>query len=263
MLIALVGAGRLVKKLLYTLQGLDAAEELPGYGGSSQGSLFDDINAISARFPQQVNIEALSSLLECAVEPLVDEELLWSTVYRLLREGPVSPTAPPRKKSHSSARSDNFIVLHKDWLREYFDDALIALREHMTNSLRDPRPYYAKTLVFVQSSGTGKSRLADMFGQTCPMISYVLRDTTDGYPPRDDEILSFTRKQLSDEQCEAILNSPVKKSLSGEKRAAALEFGKKRVAAMWNHSIAVGLLRASLQICEFRAPLLVIVFSLT
>ena len=64
MLIALVGADRLIKKLLHALQGLDAAEELPPHRGSSRKSLSQDIADLSARFPEQVSVEAIAILLE-------------------------------------------------------------------------------------------------------------------------------------------------------------------------------------------------------
>ena len=65
--------------------------------------------------------------------------------------------------------------------------------------------FYAKTLIFVQSSGMGKSRLADAFGKECPMVNFVLREEgTLGYPPADSEVLSFMRKRPSVEDQEKI-----------------------------------------------------------
>ena len=64
-------------------------------------------------------------------------------------------------------------------------------------------PFYAKTLIFVQSSGMGKSRLADAFGEECRMI--ILREEgTLGYPPADGEALSFMCKRLSEEDLRKI-----------------------------------------------------------
>jgi hypothetical protein len=120
----------------------------------------------------------------------------------------------------------------------------------MVKCLEDKSPYYAKTLVFIQSSGMGKSRLADTFGGFCPMINFVLREPGDGYPPPDSEILAFMRKPPSKKDYELIFNSPSKDS-----HATPHEFAEKRVAVVWNHSIAVGLLQASLEACEF-PPLL-------
>ena len=100
----------------------------------------------------------------------------------------------------------------------------------------------------------GKSRLADAFGQTCPMINFVLHETEDGYPPRDDEILSFTRKQLSEAGYRKIFGSPLKKKPMPE-HPAAIEFSKRRVAIIWSHCLAVRLLWASLQKCELSALL--------
>ena len=44
-----------------------------------------------------------------------------------------------------------------------------------------------------------KSRLADKIGESCPMINFILRDESAGYPPSDLEILKFTREELVSE----------------------------------------------------------------
>ena len=90
--------------------------------------------------------------------------------------------------------------------------------------------------MFLQSSGMGKSRLADAFGQGCPMINYVLREEgTLGFPPADDEILSFMGEQ-EESLNESPHDLPSKKYL------------KKRMDMTWYHSLAVGLLQASFEI---------------
>ncbi|KAI9762698.1 MAG: hypothetical protein M1840_001165, partial [Geoglossum simile] len=58
------GAERLIGKLLSALQGLDAAEELPPYRGSSHESLSKDISALYSRLPERVNTQATAILLE-------------------------------------------------------------------------------------------------------------------------------------------------------------------------------------------------------
>ena len=69
--------------------------------------------------------------------------------------------------------------------------------------------FYAKTLISVQSSGMGKSRLADAFGEYCPMINFVLREEgTIGYPPADGKVLSFMLKNPSKEIKKEINDSP-------------------------------------------------------
>jgi hypothetical protein len=82
-----------------------------------------------------------------------------------------------------------------------------------------PEPkYYAKTLIFVQSSGMGKSRLADAFGEYCPMINFILREKgTVGYPPADAEIRSFMCKSLSEADQERIMDSPRANKVSSKR----------------------------------------------
>ena len=156
----------------------------------------------------------------------------------------------------------------------------------------------------------GKSRLADAFGEECPMINFVLReDGTRGYPPADSEVLSFMCKRPSEEDKMKITNTPTKKlsskrileedkkkiinsssskklksimyeqppeenpkmaaessrpkkakkhSLEPEKPSRISETKEAEIplesmiTAVWNHSIAVGLLQASFEICELR-----------
>ncbi|KAI9760290.1 MAG: hypothetical protein M1840_002567, partial [Geoglossum simile] len=77
------GAERLIRKLLSTLLGLDAAEELPPYRGSSHKFLSNDIGVLYGRFPERVNSEAIAVLLKHAIIKPVDDESLWSAVYDL------------------------------------------------------------------------------------------------------------------------------------------------------------------------------------
>lgn len=134
-------------------------------------------------------------------------------------------------------------AVSKDWTRKYFPDSLNALREHIRFCLRDERPFYSKSLVFVQSSGMGKSRLASKFGETCPMIDFVLRDHYDGYPPGDPEILSLLRHGLLPED-EAIIHQSLSKD------GNPLQFSSRRATVIWNHSLSVGLLQASFTLCK-------------
>jgi nucleoside phosphorylase len=63
------------------------------------------------------------------------------------------------------------------WQSDYFGSPLRDLRNFIAtfNDIQ-PSKIYAKTVVFVQSSGVGKSRLAHEYGRSvCPMIGYCLR----------------------------------------------------------------------------------------
>ena len=105
---------------------------------------------------------------------------------------------------------------------------------------------YSRTLTFVQSSGMGKSRLADTFGETCPMINYVLRpEKATGFPPSDSEILSFMLMSPPDQHRDILADSASKKKDRNE------EYPKRRASVAWNHSVAVGLLQASFKNCKF------------
>jgi hypothetical protein len=173
---------------------------------------------------------------------------IWDTAYSLVSRATTRPT--DLRTSTTTRVSPSDFVLHdlqKDWTSPYFPDSLDALdrliRDFESQDTR--REYYARTLVFVQSSGMGKSRLADAFGKTCPMINFVLREQgTHGFPPTDGEILSFVRMPLSMGHREVMANSPSKKADSSD------GFLDRRAVVVWNHSVAVGLLQASFEKCE-------------
>jgi hypothetical protein len=135
--------------------------------------------------------------------------------------------------------------LKKDWISTFIGDSLTALQDVIRNFECQPPQkrdeFYARTLVFLQSSGMGKSRLADAFGQGCPMINYVVREKgSAGFPLADDEILSFMRERPSDGQKRSLTKS--------SDNSAPQNYPEKRADMTWYHSLAVGLLQASFEI---------------
>ncbi|KIX01890.1 uncharacterized protein Z518_07829 [Rhinocladiella mackenziei CBS 650.93] len=130
-------------------------------------------------------------------------------------------------------------ALRKDWNNSYFPHSLMALRDLIRQyQLLDVSQYYAKSLVFVQSSGMGKSRLADTFGQSCPMINFILRESGDsGFPPPDGEILSFLRDK-----------PPANVLWPTSWQGTSSDFLERRVAVAWNYTLATALLQASFEI---------------
>ena len=245
MLITLPGAERLIEKLFYAIQGLRTTAELPSHHRSSRKYLSRDVTELLNRYPKGINVEAVGILLERVIEQPQDEESIWSAVYGLFY-----PATPRSKNTSPIMVGDRFVGdLYDAWRCPYFEDSMVALRQQMQHCINDESAYYAKTLVFVQSSGMGKSRLADTFGESCPMINFVLRED-EGYPPGDSEILTFMRQDPPKDFSDDVFNSPSKPKSGGENPVA---FAKRRTAAIWNHSIAVGLLQASFETCEFRA----------
>jgi hypothetical protein len=74
-------------------------------------------------------------------------------------------------------RDDAVEAMYRAWESDYYDSPLEDLQSFIVKySREDYREIYAKTVVFVQSSGMGKSRLAKEYGRRiCPMVSYCLR----------------------------------------------------------------------------------------
>jgi hypothetical protein len=191
-----------------------------------------------------MNLRTLfSSLLETVASGASDLAI-WTAVAKLLIASKPG-TLPNAKKvsSHSPRKSAVLRDLQKDWKNDYFPDSLNALqsliREYQTLALGD---YYARTLVLVQSSGMGKSRLVDSFGQECPMINFILREEeATGFPPADPEILSFLRKKPP----------PDKMNITPATSSSETSEFQERVAAVaWNHALAAALLQASFEICK-------------
>jgi hypothetical protein len=233
-----------------------------------------------------------SSLLEQIVSPNASDLDFWTTLASFLiafNSPSVSTTSkPPTKYSSSNLKVNSLVLrtLRENWTSDYLPESLEVLQGIIQNneSKSDLELYYAKTLVFVQSSGMGKSRLADAFGKECPMVNFVLREEgTVGYPPADNEVLSFMRKKLSVQDQENIMKSPKKEKLSSKRiseedkkkiknspslgRSKSMEpslksekeqetrdeiFLESMATTVWNHSVAVGLLQASFEICTLR-----------
>lgn len=252
-----------------------------------------------------------SSLLE-KVASRAPELGVWTALAELLiafshpRVAPAPTTPEESGITNNELKSPILRKLHENWTSDYLPESLHALRDMIRDNESKTgwnSSFYAKTLIFVQSSGMGKSRLADAFGKDCPMINFVLREEgTLGYPPADGEVLSFMSKRLSEEDRrkitdtptvnlsskralevdEKIANSPSSKKLRSimrtleedQQRAAESSSAKEAkpgeeckhsrisateedelflqsmVTTVWNHSIAVGLLQASFEICR-------------
>ena len=241
-------------------------------------------------------------LLEKVASPNASDLEIWAAVARLVvafdspkgSSTPKTPQTPPKDNStNTEAKSPVLLKLRENWTSDYLPESLEALqhmiRDNESSMMRSKKQFYAKTLVFVQSSGMGKSRLADVFGKDCPMVNFVLREKgTAGYPPADTEVLSFMRKRLQEKDQEIIMDTPKKtkkKSMRNSeedkkkilcsptseklKSMAAKSPRPKEVkeplelwetedeiflesmkTTIWNHSIAVGLLQASFEICK-------------
>ncbi len=67
--------------------------------------------------------------------------------------------------------------IRQAWSSKYAPSSLEALRRYISHGQGlSSDTIYGRTIVFIQSSGMGKSRLAAEFAQSCPAINYVLRE---------------------------------------------------------------------------------------
>jgi hypothetical protein len=171
----------------------------------------------------------VAPLVEKAVGGAPDAEV-WDAVYDLVASGT------------SGASFSAFSGLRKNWTSDYLPDSLDVLEGVIRDNESQLSLYYARTLEIVQSSGMGKSRLADAFGKRCPMINFVLEEeATYGFPPADPEILSFINMPLSQANRKLL-----------EDLTQFHGFMEYKATAVWSHCIAVGLIQASLEKCKLR-----------
>jgi hypothetical protein len=265
----------IVIALLMALQGTAAALQLSSPNGHQ--SLFIDLAsyATSMVTSNDLDVRVLIPLLTKTIDNVPDADI-WEAVYDLVRSSNSPPKSRPTtpRKGDNDERDETISHLRKNWTNSYYPDSLNTLKDmiRLYESQVPWKAYYARTLVFVQSSGMGKSRLADAFGKQCPMINFVLRgDKTHGYPPPDSEVVSFMCKEPSENDKETITKSPKKLKIyslrsspadaeegteSSETKKTEL-FLESMVATVWNHSIAVGLLQASFEMCRL-CPLFLI-----
>jgi len=210
------------------------------------------------KFPEELRPHC-TTLLEAIVLRKSDLDIWRAAAELLIAFNRI--TKPPKAPSPSSSQTDHLstitdtaeaitsrlLGLRRNWVNPFFPTSLSALRNRIRGYEREPKKisnFYSKALVFVQSSGLGKSRLADVFGQSCPMINFVLRIGAAGFPPVDPEIVTFVRQPLPKENLETILDSPSAKN-------KPKEYAQSRAIFIWNHCLAVGLLQASFEICKF------------
>ncbi|KKK21711.1 hypothetical protein ARAM_007644 [Aspergillus rambellii] len=237
----------LSRRLITALLALQAADQLPSY--STGKDLYNDLTQLLTWINSEgFDISRIQGLMDAVVggNPDAGDEQIWNEVYRA-----VEPRTPHKQRpcSNVTAESSTYHAkvlaeLYQSWNSPYFGDSVRALDEMlqkheqtMKNTNREE--VYGKTLIFVQSSGMGKSRLADKFGETHLMINFVLREpNTTGYPPSDPEIFEIMHTKLSEKHKKMINSSPNK-----TENPFPSEIG----AMIWYHSLAVGLLQASFE----------------
>jgi hypothetical protein len=180
------------------------------------------------------------------------DENIWNAAYSLVSSAKFPTTSLFSEEDISIAKPSHSVLhdLQNHWIGPYVPESLDALQLLIRGYERKPMQisrYYSKTLVFVQSSGMGKSRLADAFGESCcPMINFVLREEgTHGYPPADGEILSFMHMHQFKADRDIVRASP-------KEAGQPTQLQRRRRELIWYHSAAVGLLQASFELCKSR-----------
>jgi len=214
----------------------------PNLGHTGLGSQAAQAKFVANQEAENVNKhEMLQNLIQWMKEH--EPEKFEKVIENQAKEIEEKKNANNNPPSHARTPSQTSIILRalqRYWNNTYFPHSLIALRDLIRKyQLLGVDDYYAKTLVFVQSSGMGKSRLADAFGQLCPMINFILRESgTSGFPPPDGEILSFLRDKPAD------IPGPT------SERGTSRDFLKKKAVVAWNHTLAAALLQASFETCK-------------
>lgn len=134
-------------------------------------------------------------------------------------------------------------ALQNHWRQPYVGPSCDVLRDKIREYERKfsavkPRKYYSKTITFMQSSGTGKSRLASEYGSICAMITYVIREPDSGFPPSDDTVYHFMCSSPSEEDMGNLDLSPSAKKRDG------------RADYIWFHAVSIAILQATFMHCK-------------
>jgi hypothetical protein len=132
------------------------------------------------------------------------------------------------------------------WNGPYLGSAQQRLLKRLRDGEGDTdalRTRYARTVVVLQSAGTGKSRMVGALANVCPTISYCLRSDADGasgvsFPHGDPEILRFLRLPMPSYYDRLVANDF---GLDGPYKA------RPQTEVMWHHMLAVGIVQASLE----------------
>jgi hypothetical protein len=119
----------------------------------------------------------------------VQVDLAISALYKMVLKASESQPTTPVKINYYKTVNPLSDMLLKHWTASFVGPSFSILRDKIRDYEKDNAfDYYSKLLLFVQSSGTGKSRLADHFGKSYPTINYVIRKGEYGYPPNDPEM---------------------------------------------------------------------------
>lgn len=160
---------------------------------------------------------------------------IWTAVAGLLMDfnSPAVPETSPTStldltlREYDDTNHAVLLKLHHKWTREYLPESLDALRDEIRRNgqrIAGGLQIYARTLLLVQSTGMGKSRLADKFGETCPMINFTLGEANfKCYPPVDGEVRSFLCKELPKKTKDMILDSPRRNRISPKLKSPTLQ----------------------------------------
>lgn len=135
-------------------------------------------------------------------------------------------------------------ILYKHWQKPYIGTSCDLLQNTIRNYERSftRGQYPSKTTFLVQSSGTGKSRLADEYGKICPMVTYVVRNDEHGFPPADPAIIDVMCKSPS-------FSASCRLGVSWD----PFDEGQREKATnIWFHAISVGILQATFETCEYQ-----------
>jgi hypothetical protein len=216
------------------------------------------INVLEAKFPVAEHAEYLKSIkdpllamLQKVAAGCEESEILEAgqNFFDQFRKADLRPGVA--KLSSQVIPDDQGLFLSgtvtRHWTTEFVgksDELLINTLKAYENDFECANAltkYYSKLVMLIQSSGAGKSRLADAVGERCTMITYVIRDHPGGYPLADLEILTFLRAKYSTSQMEKM--SPRRKP---DEYAESLH----RVDNIWAHATMIALLQATFELRE-------------
>ena len=94
---------------------------------------------------------------------------LYNAVNQIVLPGPETPRKGDFNQDNEDAAGETLL---QHWNSPYIGPSYRILRDMIRQYEEDNSEiYYTKSIFFIQSSGAGKSRLANAFGEHCPMVN--------------------------------------------------------------------------------------------
>lgn len=193
---------------------------------------------------QDVLVPVWKAVMDKSPNAWVIYNAVYAFMDNLSKLSTPQPYTPGAATQAKDTQPDQHLRDH--WKKRYLGSACIRLTDTIQEYQQESsREFYSKAIHLLQSSGTGKSRLAHEYGNIVPMVTFVIREPThSAFPPSDEPVFNFLRSHPNPMDKEQLERSP-------RSRETATETIKDRANRVWFHALAIGILQATFEQCVF------------